>query len=111
MKNENDQHNSNEVKQLIFMTGNEYLLHLGEHYEDKILKAKKDIEPVIRIINVNGNPSSIPLERALYMLEKFYKLSGKVEKKKDNIISIQPDVELSHNEATLDLPEEQMKMA
>lgn len=59
------------------MTEKTYMMHLGDHYEEKILKAEKDMNPVIRIINVNGSTSAIPLDRALYLLEKYHKISKK----------------------------------
>lgn len=101
----------NDVKRLAFMTDSSYLMHLGDHFEDQILKAREDMEPVIRIINVNGCPSAIPLERALYLLEKYYKISGKKVKKKDNIIAIQPDASQSDEDTDSTMAEERKQMA
>lgn len=101
------------VSKLIFMTDKDYLLHLGKHYEDTIIKAKKKMEPVVRILNINGTYSSIPLERALQLLEKYHKLSQKktVKTGKDNVISIQPSVDPTAAEIENELLEEQIKMA
>jgi len=82
-----EKNNSSDIRRIFFMTEKEYLMHLGENYEAAIQKALEDLEPVIRIINVNGNPSSIPLERALYLLEKYHKLIGK-QKAQQKVVPI-----------------------
>lgn len=99
------------VKRLVFMTENEYLLHLGQHYEEKILQAQKNLEPVIRIISVNGTTSSIPLERASHLLKKYYKISGKTQTKNDNVIEMQATAEQSLNDEQELVIEEQKRMA
>jgi hypothetical protein len=100
-----------DVSKLIFMTENDYLLHLGENYEKTILSAKKEMEPVVRLLNINGTYSSIPLERSLQMLEKYYKLVQKKCEKPDNVISMQTTVEQSDSTQENVMLEEQKKMA
>ena len=89
-----------DMSKLIFMTQNEYLLHLGDHYQDVILKAKENMEPVVRLVNINGTYSSIPLERALQLLEKYNKITQPktTQKKVENVISIQQSAEDTEHE-------------
>lgn len=83
------------IKKYVFMTENTYLLHLGEHNEEKILLAEKEMNPVIRIINVNESTSAIPLERALFLLEKYYKLAKKTPLKLDEQEAAPPRTTIS----------------
>lgn len=67
--------NNQEIKRYIFYSEAPYIIHCGEHYEGLILQAKEEMKAVITIKNVNECTSSIPLERALNLLEKYYKLT------------------------------------
>lgn len=101
-----------DVSKLIFMTEKEYLQHLGEHYEETIHQAKEAMEPVVRIMSINGTYSAIPLDRALQLLEKYHKLSRKPSvKQQDNVISMQTKVEKAKQAEENELLEEQKKMA
>ncbi len=66
-----------DIKRLVFMTDNTWILHFGKNYEELVLRSIRDKIPVIRITNVNGSTSALPLDRAKYLLDKFYKLTGK----------------------------------
>lgn len=100
------------VSKLVFMIEDEYLLHLGKHYEERIQQARKELEPVIRIINVNGTTTAIPLERACYLLDKYYKLSGKTQKKVEKVISIKPSAGQNDTQGVEEIPiEDQKQMA
>lgn len=72
--------NNQEIKRYIFYSEEPYVIHIGEHYEDLILQAEKDMKAVITVKNINGCNSSIPLERALSLLEKYYKLTKRTPK-------------------------------
>lgn len=69
--------NSDEHLKLVMYSEEAYIMHLGREYEQKILNAQKIMDPVITVKNINGCNSSIPLERALNLLEKYYKLIKK----------------------------------
>lgn len=69
--------NSDEHLKLVMYSEEAYIMHLGREYEQKILNAQKMMDPVITVKNINGCNSSIPLERALNLLEKYYKLTKK----------------------------------
>lgn len=66
-----------EIKKLVFITESSWILHFGNNYEDLVLRSIRDKVPVIRIHNVNGNTTALPLDRAKYLLDKYYKLTGK----------------------------------
>ncbi len=102
-----------DMSKLIFMTQNEYLLHLGDHYQDFILKAKENMEPVVRLVNINGTYSSIPLERALQLLEKYHKITQPktAKKKKEKVVSIQPSTEATEHENEKHVLDGQKQMA
>ncbi|WPP50681.1 hypothetical protein [Catalinimonas niigatensis] len=70
--------NNQEIKRYIFYSEVPYTIHIGEHYEGLILQAKEEMKAVITVRNVNECTSSIPLERALNLLEKYYKLTKRV---------------------------------
>jgi hypothetical protein len=72
--------NNQEIKRYIFFSEEPYIIHIGEHYEELILQAEKDMKAVITVRNVNECNSSIPLERALSLLEKYYKLTKRTPK-------------------------------
>lgn len=72
--------NNQEIKRFIFYSEEPYIVHIGEHYEDVILHAKEALKEVITVRNVNECTSSIPLERALNLLEKYYKLTKRTPK-------------------------------
>lgn len=59
------------------MMENTWVLHFGKNYEELVLRSIRDKVPVIGIINVNGCASALPLDRAKYLLDKYYKLTGK----------------------------------
>lgn len=66
-----------DIKRLVFMTESTWILHFGNNYEELVLRAIRDKIPVIQINNVNGNTTALPLDRAKYLLDKYYKLTGK----------------------------------
>lgn len=70
----------------VFMTEKQYLIHVGNHYEEKILEAKKNLEPVIRIRNINGTVCALPLDRAVALLDKYYHLTKSKKPVVDNNI-------------------------
>lgn len=72
--------NNQEIKRYIFYSEVPYIVHIGEHYEGLILQAKEEMKAVITVRNVNECTSSIPLERALNLLEKYYKLTKRAPK-------------------------------
>ncbi len=61
----------------VFMTEPEFIKHFGENFEESVIEHVKNDKPSIRIHNINGCISSIPIERAKYLLEKYYKMTGK----------------------------------
>ncbi|MEK6479446.1 hypothetical protein WJR50_18020 [Catalinimonas sp. 4WD22] len=76
--------NSDENTKLVMYSEEAYIMHLGKEYEEKILNAQKTMNPVITVKNINGCNSSIPLERALNLLEKYYKLTKQSSGIKDD---------------------------
>lgn len=66
-----------EIKKFIFLTEQEYILYFGQNYENSVLEANKTEKPIVRVRNGNGIMSSIPTERANYLLEKYYKVVKK----------------------------------
>lgn len=66
-----------EIKRLVFMMENTWVLHFGKNYEKLVLRSIRDKVPVISITSINGSASAIPLERAKYLLDRYYKLTGK----------------------------------
>lgn len=66
-----------EIKKFIFLTEQEYILYFGQNYENSVIEANKADRPVVRVRNGNGIMSSIPTERANYLLEKYYKMVKK----------------------------------
>lgn len=93
-----------EIKRYIFYSEDAYVLHIGEHYEELILQAMNELIEVITVKNINECHSSIPLERAVSLLEKYYKLTNKLPKdtrqqKKDTTekITQEPDYEKVKN--------------
>lgn len=69
--------NADDKLNLIMYSEVAYIMHLGKEYEEKILNAQETMNPVITVKNINGCNTSIPLERALKLLEKYYKLINK----------------------------------
>lgn len=66
-----------EIKRLVFMVENTWVLHFGKNYEKLVLRSIRDKVPVISITSINGSASAIPLDRAKFLLDKYYKLTGK----------------------------------
>lgn len=66
-----------DIKRLVFITESSWILHFGNNFEELVLRGIRDKVPVIRINNVNGNTTALPLDRAKYLLDKYYKLTGK----------------------------------
>ncbi|MEQ9438594.1 MAG: hypothetical protein RIG62_06080 [Cyclobacteriaceae bacterium] len=62
-----------EIKKFVHLTEQEFIMHFGQHYEASVHKANESNQAVIQIKNENGITSSIPLERANYMLEKYHR--------------------------------------
>lgn len=62
-----------EVQKFVFLTEQEFIMHFGQHYESSVLKANETKQSVIKIKNANGISTSIPLERANFMLEKYHR--------------------------------------
>ncbi len=89
--------NNFSVSKLILLSDEEFIMHLGKNYELLILNAAKKMLPVVSIMNVNGRPSSLPIERATDLLKKYYKISGETpavledEQAKARQIKLQPD--------------------
>ncbi len=48
-------------------------MYFGQHYESSVLKANETKQDVIQIKNENGITSSIPIERANHLLEKYHR--------------------------------------
>ncbi|WKN43636.1 hypothetical protein [Tunicatimonas pelagia] len=63
-----------EIKRFVFLTEQEYILYFGQHYEDSVQRANTEGELVIRARNGNGIVSSLPIDRANYLIEKYHKL-------------------------------------
>lgn len=66
----------------VYMTEKEFIIHFGENYEDAVKDHIIHDKPVLQIFSVNGCASAIPLERAKFMLEKYYKMTNKKAKKR-----------------------------
>ena len=64
-----------EPRKFVFMTENEFIKHFGDNYEDAVNEHIRHDKPVLRIHNINGCTSSIPIERAKYLMEKYYKMT------------------------------------
>ena len=77
-----------EIKRFVFLTEQEYILYFGQHYEKSVLKANATDQPVVKVRNGNGIISSIPTERANFLLEKYHKLL-----KKDPTLAYPPQKE------------------
>ena len=73
-----------EPRKFVFMTEIEFIKHFGENYEDAVNEYLIHDKPVLRIHNINGCTSSIPIERAKYLLEKYYKMTNKSEEKRSS---------------------------
>jgi len=63
-----------EIKRFVFLTEQEYIMYFGQHYEDSVQQANSQGKLVIRARNGNGIVSSLPIERANYLIEKYHKL-------------------------------------
>lgn len=72
-----------EPRKFIFMTEIEFIKHFGDNYEEAVNEHISNDKPVIRINNVNGCISSLPIDRAKYLLEKYYKMTHKPIEKED----------------------------
>lgn len=72
-----------EPRKFVFMTENEFIKHFGDNYEDAVNEHLRHDKPVLRIHNINGCISSIPIERAKYLLEKYYKMTNRSAEKRD----------------------------
>lgn len=66
-----------DIKRLVFMTDSTWILHFGNNYEELVLRSIRDKIPVIQVNNINGSTTALPLDRAKYLLDKYYKLTGK----------------------------------
>ncbi len=49
-------------------------MYFGQHYEDSVQQANTQGKQVVRARNGNGIVSSLPIERANYLIEKYHKL-------------------------------------
>jgi hypothetical protein len=68
------------------MTEIEFIKHFGDNYEEAVNEHISNDKPVIRINNINGCTSSLPIDRAKYLLEKYYKMTNKpIEKEDDQV--------------------------
>jgi hypothetical protein len=65
------------------MTEIEFIKHFGENYEEAVKEHISNDKPVLRIHNVNGCISSLPIDRAKYLLEKYHKMTRKPVEKED----------------------------
>ncbi|MEM6842181.1 MAG: hypothetical protein AAF944_22685 [Bacteroidota bacterium] len=66
-----------EIKRFVFLTEQEYILYFGKNYESSVQQANDTDQLVIRARNGNGIISSIPIERANYLVEKYHRLLKK----------------------------------
>ena len=71
------QNQSIEPRKFVFMTETEFIKHFGDNYEDAVNEHISNDKPVLTIHNINGCISSLPIERAKYLLEKYYKMTNK----------------------------------
>ncbi len=88
-----------EPRKFVFMTESEFIKHFGDNYEEAVNEHIRNDIPVIKIHNINGCISSFPIERAKYLLEKYYKMTSKPVEKTDNQIKKQKEEPLAHEEA------------
>ncbi len=65
------------------MTDPAFIIYFGEQYEATVKELSRRDEPIIQINNLNGCTSSIPIDRAKHLLEKYYKMAGKTATKKE----------------------------
>jgi len=63
-----------EIKRFVFLTEQEYILYFGQHYEESVHQANKKGDLVVRARNGNGIVSSLPIDRANYLIEKYHKI-------------------------------------
>ena len=90
-----------EPRKFVFMTEIEFIKHFGENYEDAVNEHIIHDKPVLRIHNINGCTSSIPIERARYLLEKYHKMTNKPEaKQKSEISSPEESKEMRHHNSS-----------
>jgi hypothetical protein len=64
------------VQKIVRLSDDDFAMHVGKNYENLILNAEKQLRSVVRILNVNGRSTSLPLERALSLLQRYYVISG-----------------------------------
>ena len=74
-----------EPQKFVFMTEAEFIKHFGENYEEAVNEHLSNDKPVIRIHSVNGCVSALPIERAKYLLEKYYKMTNKSAEKNEEL--------------------------
>ena len=75
-----------DIKKFVFLTEQEFIMYFGQHYEASVKKANETNQAVIQIRNANGITSSIPIERANFLLEKYHR----VLKKKATLAATSP---------------------
>lgn len=68
----------------VFMTETEFVKHFGENYEEAVKEHIINDKAVMKIHNINGCLTSIPIERAKYLLEKYYKMTKKSPQKMES---------------------------
>ncbi len=93
-----------DIKKLVFMTDNTWILHFGKNFEELVLRSIRDKVPVIRVITVNGSASALPLDRAKYLLDKYYKLTGKPLEEQGTIESRRENMPHLFTEKAMDAP-------
>ena len=87
-----------EPPKYIFMTETEFIKHFGDNYEEAVHKCISNDQPVISIQNINGCTSSLPVERAKYLLEKYHKMFSKPVEKSEAQVKKQKEETFSAEE-------------
>lgn len=72
-----------DIRKMTFMMESSWILHFGQNFEGLVLRSIRDKVPVISVTNVNGSTSALPLDRAKYLLDKYYKMTGKISEEQD----------------------------
>ncbi len=79
----NNNLSNREIRKMTFMMESSWILHFGQNFEGLVLRSIRDKVPVISVSNVNGSTTALPLDRAKYLLDKFYKITGKISEEKE----------------------------
>ena len=87
-----------EPRKFVFMTESEFIKHFGDNYEDAVKEHIIHDKPILKIHNINGCISSIPIERAKYLLEKYHKMYNKLPENKKSELKKQRAEISSHEE-------------